>query len=52
MVEKKGVGENRLTGRSSYLQSVHMTGKEAFIGKIVKVRIVEARNNSLEGTIL
>ena len=52
LVEKKGVGENRLTGRSSYLQSVHMTGKESFIGKNVKVRIVEARNNSLEGTIL
>ena len=52
LVEKKGVGENRLTGRSSYFQSVHMTGKESFIGKNVKVRIVEARNNSLEGTIL
>tara|TARA_B100000886_G_C20426008_1_gene494032 strand:+ start:2933 stop:4285 length:1353 start_codon:yes stop_codon:yes gene_type:complete len=52
LIEKKGIGENRLTGRSSYLQPVHMTGDTSFIGKILKVKIIKTRDNSLEGIIL
>ena len=52
LVEKKGIGENRLTGRSSYLQPVHMTGHARFIGEILKVKIIKTRDNSLEGVIL
>ena len=52
LVEKKGLGENRLTGRSSYLQPVHMSGDASFIGEILKVKIIKTRDNSLEGVIL
>tara|TARA_B100001778_G_scaffold67649_1_gene53372 strand:- start:1403 stop:2755 length:1353 start_codon:yes stop_codon:yes gene_type:complete len=52
LIEKKGIGENRLTGRSSYLQPVHMTGDTSLIGEILKVKIVKTRDNSLEGIIL
>ena len=52
LIEKQGLGVNRLTGRSSYLQSVHMDGDSSFIGEIVKAKIIKTRDNSLEGIIL
>ena len=52
LIEKKGIGKNRLTGRSSYLQPVHMSGDESFIGENLKVKITKTRDNSLEGIIL
>ena len=52
LIEKQGLGVNRLTGRSSYLQSVHMDGDPSFIGEIVKAKIIKTRDNSLEGIIL
>ena len=52
LIEKKGIGENRLTGRSSYLQPVHITGDTSLIGEILKVKIIKTRDNSLEGIIL
>jgi tRNA-2-methylthio-N6-dimethylallyladenosine synthase len=52
LIEKKGIGEDRLTGRSSYLQPVHMSGDASLIGENLKVKIIKTRDNSLEGIIL
>ncbi len=44
--------ENQLMGKSPYMQSVYLYGKaEALYGKIVKVKITQAFQNSLSGEI-
>jgi tRNA-2-methylthio-N6-dimethylallyladenosine synthase len=47
LLEKPGRYEGQLIGRSPYLQSVNVTAPHARIGDLVRVRIVEARPNSL-----
>jgi tRNA-2-methylthio-N6-dimethylallyladenosine synthase len=42
---------NQITGRSPYLQPVHVTGPEHLIGAEVPVTIVAAHPNSLAGTL-
>ncbi len=42
----------QIGGRTPWLQPVHMQGPESLIGRIVPVRIVEARPNSLTATLV
>ena len=51
LIDKPGNGENRLSGRSAYLQSVHMDGNNSMIGKIIKAKVTKSRDNSLECVI-
>jgi tRNA-2-methylthio-N6-dimethylallyladenosine synthase len=41
----------QISGRTPYLQPVHVTGSAALIGRIVPVRIDDARPNSLGGSL-
>ena len=52
LIDKPGNGENRLSGRSAYLQSVHMDGNTSMIGEIKKAKVTKSRDNSLECVIL
>ena len=47
LLEKPGRYEGQLIGRSPYLQSVNVTAPGARIGDIVRVKVIEARPNSL-----
>ena len=51
LFDKPGKGENRMSGRSAYLQSVHVDGDASMIGKILKVKVTKSRDNSLEGIV-
>ena len=51
LFEKPGRHEGQLVGRSPYLQAVHADAAPDAIGKILPVRIVGVRSNSLAGTI-
>ena len=66
LLERVGKREGQLLGRSPYLQSVHVNVANAdnaldaagdkpytdFMGKLVRVRIVEAGPNSLKGELV
>ena len=52
LVEKQRFEENQISGRSPYLQSVHMEGHNSLIGELVNVYILKIRENSLLGTIV
>ena len=52
LIDKPGNGENRLSGRSAYLQSVHMDGNISMIGEIIRAKVTKSRDNSLECVIL
>mgnify|MGYP000223719426 CR=1 FL=1 len=39
LIDKPGNGKNRLSGRSAYLQSVHMDGSISMVGEIIKAAI-------------
>ena len=52
LIDKPGNGENRLSGRSAYLQSVHMDGNTSLIGEIIRAKVTKSRDNSLECVIL
>jgi len=52
LFEKPGRKPGQAIGRSPYLQAVHADGAEASIGQIRRVRIVEAKSNSLAGELL
>ena len=52
LVEKQWFEENQISGRSPYLQSVHMEGHNSLIGELVNVYILKIRENSLLGTIV
>ena len=51
LIDKPGNGENRLSGRSAHLQTVHMDGNAAMIGQIIKAKVSKSRDNSLECVI-
>jgi tRNA-2-methylthio-N6-dimethylallyladenosine synthase len=51
LLEKPGRQPGQLIGRSPWLQSVHILTQNARIGDIVRVTIISAGNNSLEGQI-
>ena len=47
LVEKTGRDDGQMVGKSEYLHSVHINDARAAIGEVVKVRIVDAKTNSL-----
>ncbi len=52
LFEKLGRHDGQLSGRSPYLQPVHVTGPDALIGQIAKVRITSTQTNSLGGELV
>lgn len=51
LFEKHGKKKGQIAGKSPYLQTVIVDGSDELIGKIVKVKITEAYQNSLSGII-
>ncbi|MFK7743820.1 MAG: tRNA (N6-isopentenyl adenosine(37)-C2)-methylthiotransferase MiaB [Roseobacter sp.] len=51
LVEKTGRFEGQMVGKSEYLHAVHINDCTASIGDIVRVRINEAKRNSLAATL-
>jgi tRNA-2-methylthio-N6-dimethylallyladenosine synthase len=49
LIEKKGRHPGQITGRTPYLQAIHLDGPEELIGEIVPVEIVATGPNSLSG---
>ena len=47
LVEKTGREAGQMVGKSEYLHSVHIDEAQAEIGDVVRVRIVDAKTNSL-----
>ena len=47
LVGQKAGKEGQLNARTPYMQSVYFEGPESLIGKIVQVKVSEARQNSL-----
>jgi tRNA-2-methylthio-N6-dimethylallyladenosine synthase len=52
LFEKPGRHYGQLAGRSPYLQPVHADAEPGLLGKIVPVRIVGVRSNSLTGAMV
>jgi tRNA-2-methylthio-N6-dimethylallyladenosine synthase len=52
LFEKPGRYDGQLVGRSPYLQPVHADAAPEMIGKIVAVRIIAVKSNSLSGVVL
>jgi tRNA-2-methylthio-N6-dimethylallyladenosine synthase len=52
LIEKPGRQPGQVGGRSPYLQAVHIEASEELIGTVQPVRILSARNNSIEGKIV
>jgi len=51
LVEQKAGREGQLNARTPYMQSVYFDGPDDLIGKIVQVKISDARQNSLSAKI-
>ena len=51
LLERKGRHPGQLIGKTPWLQSVHVTAPELFIGDMVDVDIISAGPNSLAGEI-
>ena len=51
LIEKPGRREGQMSGRSPYLQPVHLEASGALVGQIVSVRIVQAHRGSLTGDL-
>ena len=49
LFEKKGKYDGQITGRSPYLQPVHIYADPSYIGKIYSIKITQAGYNSLAG---
>ena len=49
LLERIGKKDNQLVGKSPYMQAVHVKTKNYKIGDIVKINILRADKNSLEG---
>ncbi len=52
LVENIGKKNHTLFGRTENMRNTHFQGDSSLIGQIVKVKITDARNNSLIGTII
>ncbi len=52
LFEKPGRKPGQAVGRSPYLQAVHVDGAADLIGQIRRVRIAEAKTNSLRGEFI
>ena len=51
LFERAGRHPGQLSGRSPYLQAVHVSGPDHLIGQIVPVRIESAAKMSLAGSL-
>jgi tRNA-2-methylthio-N6-dimethylallyladenosine synthase len=51
LIEKPGRREGQMSGRSPYLQPVHLEAGRDLVGQIVSVRIVQAHRGSLTGEL-
>ena len=51
LIEKPGRREGQMSGRSPYLQPVHLEASGALVGQIVSVRIIQAHRGSLTGDL-
>ena len=49
LLERIGKKDNQLVGKSPYMQAVHVKTKNYKIGDVVKINILRADKNSLEG---
>ncbi len=52
LFEKVGRHPGQLVGKSDHLQAVHADAPEALLGRVARVRIVEAKTNSLSGMLI
>jgi tRNA-2-methylthio-N6-dimethylallyladenosine synthase len=52
LIEKPGRRDGQISGRSPYLQPVHLDGGDHLIGQIVPVRITAAHRGSLGGELV
>ncbi|KIN61904.1 (Dimethylallyl)adenosine tRNA methylthiotransferase MiaB [Sulfitobacter noctilucicola] len=52
LIERAGREAGQMLGKSEYLHSVHVENCDAAIGEIARVRIVEAKTNSLTAQLL
>jgi tRNA-2-methylthio-N6-dimethylallyladenosine synthase len=52
LLEKPGRHPTQITGRSQYMQAVHVDNADQYLGKVVTVNINELRTNSLGGSII
>ena len=52
LLEKPGRHEGQLVGRSPYLQAVFCEAPKDFLGRLVRVRIESASQNSLKGELV
>jgi len=52
LIDRKGSELGQIVGRSPYMQSVYTEGANDLLGKIIKVKINYASQNSLSGTII
>ena len=52
LVEQKGFKGSKLNARTPYMQSVYFEGSESLIGKIVRVKVLDGRQNSLFAEIV
>jgi tRNA-2-methylthio-N6-dimethylallyladenosine synthase len=51
LFEYRGRRAGQLVGRSPYLQAVHADASEGLIGRLARVRMTEAKTNSLAGEL-
>ena len=52
LFEQKGRHKGQLIGRTPYMQNVHAMVKDEMMGKICKLKILEATTNSLTGKVI
>jgi len=52
LFEKAGRNPGQLIGKSEYLQAVHADAPDTLLGQVARVRIVEAKTNSLAGILI
>ena len=52
LVEQRGVKGGKLNARTPYMQSVYFEGSESLIGKLVRVKVLDGRQNSLFAEIV
>ncbi len=52
LFEKAGRNPGQLIGKSEYLQAVHADAPDTLLGQVARVRIVEAKTNSLAGVLI
>jgi tRNA-2-methylthio-N6-dimethylallyladenosine synthase len=52
LFERSGRMPGQMVGKSEYLHAVHVSGSDAAVGQMARVRVTESGTNSLAGTLL